>query len=318
MTMDQGPDWERELLRDLLQEGLREKRRARRWGIFFKLLGFAYFSALLGLLLWQQTGGGNLATLKDHTGLVDVKGLISAATPARANRIVEGLRKAYADDHTKGILLRINSPGGSPVQAAMVYDEIRRLRKLHPKIPVYAAITDVGASGAYYIAAAADRIYVNPSSLVGSIGVLVNGFGFVQAMDKLGVERRLLTAGERKGILDPFSPLKPEDKAYVETLLGRLHRQFIAAVKAGRGDRLAKDPRLFSGLFWSGEEAVKLGLADGFGSPGYVAREVIGAEDIVDYTPREDWFKRLSTGLGAGLGTSIGRWLGLTENAPLR
>ncbi len=309
--MAEGPDWERKLLRDLLQEGLRERRRARRWGIFFKLSGLIYLTAMLGLLAWNRVGG-DLAGLKAHTALVDVKGLISAATPARADRIVEGLRNAYADEHTKGILLRIDSPGGSPVQAAMVYDEIRRLRKLHPKIPVYAAITDVGASAAYYVAAAADRIYVNPASLVGSIGVLVNGFGFVDAMHKLGVERRLLTAGEHKGILDPFSPLKADEKAYVKGVLGQLHAQFIAAVKKGRGERLGDDPRLFSGLFWSGEQAVKLGLADGFGSPGFVAREVIGAEAIVDYTPKEDWLKRLSTGLGAGLGASLARWLGLS------
>ena len=228
-----------------------------------------------------------------------------------ANLIIAQMLFLESEDPDKEITLYINSPGGSPVQAGYVYDEIRRLRKKHEEIPVYAVIADVGASGAYYIAAAADAIYADKASIVGSIGVLMNGFGFVQAMEELGIERRLLTAGAHKGIMDPFSPMNEEDEAHVRQLLEKLHRQFIASVKEGRKGKLQDSPEIFSGLFWSGEESVELGLVDGLGSSGYVAREVVGVEKIVDFTAKEDWLTRLSDQLGVGIAHSLAAAFGL-------
>jgi protease IV len=313
----QTEGWERELIRQMVAASLTEQRRARRWGILFKLLLFIYLFAVLALVT-QDDWLERLSGAADHTAVVDVKGLIAPGRPAAADKIIEGLRDAFKDKHTKGVILRINSPGGSPVQAGYVYDEIRRLRKKHKDIPLYAVIADVGASGAYYMAAAADAIYADKASIVGSIGVLMNGFGFVGTMKELGVERRLLTAGEHKGMLDPFSPLKAQDEEYVKVLLERLHQQFIAAVKQGRKGKLKDDPRIFSGLFWSGQEARELGLVDGLGSSGYVAREVIKCEKMVDYTPKEAWLKRVAEGVGASAGETLASLLGLGPLPSLR
>lgn len=307
--------WERDLLNRLSFASLAEQQRARRWNIFFKLVLFSY----LFLLLFLAFRGPDLgeAGLKGgkHTAMVEISGMISDSTPANADIIIKGLRNAFANKNTKGVVLRINSPGGSPVQSDYVYREIQRMRSLHPNIPVHAAIIDVGASGAYYIASAADNIYVNPSSIVGSIGVLMNGFGFVGAMEKLGVERRLLTAGESKGMLDPFEPLKQDDVAHIKQLLGQIHQQFIAAVKEGRGERLKDDPELFSGKFWTGQEGIALGLVDDIGDVDYVAREVIGAENVVDFTPKPDFFKRFADRLGASMANGLSEHLGIGPNS---
>jgi protease-4 len=290
-------NWERGLIERLSTASLSEQRRTRRWGIFFKSLFFAYLFFLLYLTM-QGSELSEASRAKQHTAMVEVNGLISDATKANADTIIEGLRDAFEDENTKGVVLRINSPGGSPVQSDYVYREIKRLRALHKDIPLYAVIVDVGASGAYYIASAADNIYVNPASIVGSIGVLMNGFGFTGTMEKLGVERRLLTAGESKGMLDPFTPLQADEVAHVKGLLNTIHQQFISAVKEGRGDRLKDDPQLFTGKFWTGEKSIELGLSDGIGDVDYVAREVIKVEDVVDYTPKPDFFKRFADRFG--------------------
>lgn len=312
---ERDSQWERELINRLSFASLAEQRRARRWNIFFKLVLFSYLFLIL-FLAYQGPELGD-ARLKggDHTAMVEVNGLISDATKANADTIIEGLRDAFEDKHTKGIVLRINSPGGSPVQSDYVYREIQRLREQHKEIPVHAVIVDVGASGAYYIASAADNIYVNPGSIVGSIGVLMNGFGFVGVMEKLGVERRLITAGENKGMLDPFEPLKPEDLSHIKHLLGQIHQQFIDAVKQGRGERLAENPDLFSGKFWTGEEGIELGLADEIGDVDYVAREVIGAEEVVDFTPKPDLFKRFADRLGATMANVLSEKVGLNPGS---
>ena len=308
--------WERRLLEKMALASVVEARRSRRWGIFFKGLTFLYLFALLALLIPQkfpqsvQTLGG------EHTAVVDVKGIIAPQTKASADDIVEGLRNAFEDERTKGVVLRINSPGGSPVQAGYVNDEIQRLKKKYPEIPVYAVVADVCASGGYYIAAAADEIYADKASIVGSIGVLMNSFGFTDTLEMLGVERRLLTAGDRKGMLDPFSEFSEQDRAYLQGVLDQLHTQFIAAVKAGRGDRLRDDPDLFSGLFWSGEESVELGLVDGLGSSGYVARELIGAEQIKDFTPKKELWESLAERLGSGVAQTLLQVWGV-GNTPL-
>lgn len=305
--------WERELLEKLSSASLTEQRRHRRWGIFFKLLFFVYLFVLLYLAMQDQEMG-EMARLKEHTAMIEVNGMISDATKANAETIIEGLQDAFEDEKTKGIVLRINSPGGSPVQSDYVYREIKRLRAKHEDIPVYAVITDVGASGAYYIASAADNIYVNPSSVVGSIGVLMNGFGFTGAMEKLGVERRLLTAGESKGMMDPFTPLQEEEVVHVKALLGNIHKHFIDAVKEGRGERLKDNPDLFTGKFWTGEQSIELGLADEIGDVGYVAREVIEVEEVVDFTPKPDFLKRFADRLGTSMANVLGEQMGLGTN----
>lgn len=297
-------DWEKALVNRVVLGHLEEKKRSRRWGVLFKLLTFAYLSALL-VLLWPDNFPESVKTGGEHTALVEVTGIIAPESNASADRIVTALRKAYEDENTKGIILRINSPGGSPVQAGYVNDEIKRLRKKHPDIPVYAVAADLCASGGYYIAVAADEIYVDKASLVGSIGVRMGTFGFVDALRELGVERRLLTAGQNKGILDPFSPLLEEQRAFLQGVLDRMHEQFIGVVKEGRGDRLKGGEELFSGLFWSGEESVALGLADAVGSSGYVARELIGAEDIVEFSARKDLLERFADRLGAAIADSL-------------
>ena len=292
--------WERELLEKLATASITEQRRARRWGIFFKLLTFAYLVTLLILWIPGTLPDAAMKATKEHTALIEINGVIADDAEASADNVVTALRSAYEDKKTKGVILRINSPGGSAVQAGYINDEIRRLKEKHPKIPVYAVVTDMAASGGYYIAVAADDIYVDKASIVGSIGVLMSTFGFERGMEKLGVERRLLTAGEHKGILDPFSPLKQEEKQHIQEMLDQVHQQFIQAVKDGRGDRLKESGDIFSGLFWSGEESIKLGLADGLGSSSYVARELIGAETLVDYTRSEDLLERFAKRIGAG------------------
>lgn len=304
-------NWERDLLTRLSFASLAEQRRHRRWSIFFKLLISAYVLVVLVVAMSGPGDDGKGARFVDHTAMVEVNGMISDATRANADTIIEGLRNAFASKHVKGVVLRINSPGGSPVQADYVYREIIRLKQDHPDIPVHAVIVDIGASGAYYIASAADNIYVNPSSVVGSIGVLMNGFGFVDVMKKVGVERRLLTAGEHKGMLDPFQPLKKEDVKHIKTVLDDIHREFIAAVKAGRGERLVDDPQLYSGKFWSGIKSIELGLSDDIGDLDYVAREVIKAEEVVDYTPQPDVFKRFADRLGASMANVLVEKVGL-------
>ncbi len=297
--------WERSLIRELALESVRERRRSRRWGIFFKLLIVLYVVVLMALWfpeLWKDS-----SHKKDHyTALIEIRGLISAESEARADYIVSALRDAYKDEKVKGIILRINSPGGSPVQSSYIYDEIQRLREQNPELPVYAVVTELCASGGYYIATAADAIYVNPASIVGSIGVLMNGFGFNEMMEDFGIERRLLTAGEHKGMMDPFSPLQSFDQQHIQRLLDQIHQQFIDAVIQGRGDRIdPNDPQLFSGLIWTGEESIRLGLADGLGSSSHVAREIIEAETIVDFTRKEDIFERLAKQLGVAAATTL-------------
>ncbi len=308
-TRDSG--WERGLLEKLSTASLNEQRRARRWGIFFKFLIFTYLFLLVFLAMQDAELGDVSAKGHDHTAMVEVNGLISDASKANADNIIEGLRDAFENEKTKGVVLRINSPGGSPVQSDYVYREIKRLRALHQDIPVHAVIVDVGASGAYYIASAADNIYVNPSSIVGSIGVLMNGFGFTGAMEKLGVERRLLTAGESKGMLDPFTPLQEDEVSHVKGLLNNIHQQFIAAVKAGRGERLKNDPQLFTGKFWTGEQSIQLGLSDAIGDVDYVAREVVKVEEVVDYTPKPDFFKRFADRLGSSMANVLSERMGI-------
>jgi len=308
--------WERGLVQELALSSIKEKRRARRWGIFFKFLTFAYLIAVLALMFPEGLQDAKIRDGK-HTALVDVKGVIADKEEASADNVVKGLRKAFKHRNTKGVILRINSPGGSPVQAGYINDEIKRLKKKYPDINVYAVVTDMCASGGYYIAAAADQIYVDKASIVGSIGVLMNGFGFVDAIEKLGIERRLLTAGEHKGILDPFSPQKEFDRTHMKVMLDKIHQQFIDTVKQGRGDRLKGDDKIFSGLFWNGEESVSLGLADAIGSSSYVAREIIGAEDIVDFTRSEDLLERFAKKIGAGAASSLNGVLGLNEGIRL-
>jgi protease-4 len=301
----QSPGWERELVEKLAFAAVTEQRRARRWGIFFKSLMFLYLIVLLGMAVYpkfkQDIGGDG----KYHTAVVDVVGPIAEDKQANADSIIDSLREAVKDKHTKGIILHANSPGGSPVQSSYVYDEIRSIKKQHPDLPIIAVVSDMCASGCYYIAAASDKIIVNPASLVGSIGVLMDGFGFVDVMQKTGVERRLLTAGAHKAMLDPFSPPKEDETRYMQGLLEQVHQQFIAAVKTGRGDRLKESPDTFSGLVWTGEEGVKLGIADGFGNQDYVAKELIGAEELVDFTQQERLLDRLAGRLGASFGQSF-------------
>ncbi|HET9351039.1 MAG TPA: S49 family peptidase [Burkholderiales bacterium] len=300
---ENGGHWERELVAKLATAALKEQRRARLWGIFFKLLTFAYVAVILLLAVdWQSAdvSGG-----KKHTAMVEVNGLIAPGADASAEKITSALQAAFKDKNTQGVVVRINSPGGSPVQAQAIYDEMKRLRKKYPDIPLYAVVEDICASGGYFVAVGADQIYVGKASIVGSIGVLMNGFGFTGLMEKLGIERRLVTAGENKGMLDPFSPEDPKDTEHVKKLMGEIHQQFISVVREGRGKRLKDSPEIFSGLIWTGERSVDLGLADGFGSLEYVAREVIKAEDIRDYTISEGIAEKFARRFGAAAANSI-------------
>lgn len=295
--------WEHELLERFAFAALAEQRRARRWGIFFKLFFAIYFLYLLFVLSGESLTGRGLASR--YTALVDLDGAISSDSLASAENVVAGLRTAFEDKATVGVIVRANSPGGSPVQAAYIYDEIKRLRAKYPKIPVYAVVTDICASGCYYALAATDKIYVDRASVVGSIGVLMNGFGFVDGMKKLGIERRLLTAGAHKGFLDPFSPMTAFDRGHAQEILDRVHQQFIERVRQARGKRLKETKDMFSGLFWTGEEALKLGLVDEIGNTGYVAREVIGAEDIVDFTQHEGVLDRFARRIGTTMASTL-------------
>ncbi len=301
--------WERDIINRLAFASLNEQRRTRRWGIFFKILGFGYLFLLL-FLLFSGEWGELESSVGKHTALIEVQGVIDENAQANADSIITALRAAFRSENTAAVIMRINSPGGSPVQAGYVYDEIRRLRQQHPGIPLYAVISDMGASGGYYIAAAADSIYADKASIVGSIGVTMSpfsmsSFGFTEAMKKLGIQRRLLTSGESKSLLDPFSPLKPTETKHIKKMLDNIHNQFINAVRTGRGDRLQNDPAIFSGLIWTGEEGVALGLVDALGSTSYVAREVIGVEEIVDYTLRPNYLDRFAERLGVALGKGI-------------
>ena len=290
-------DWEKQLIENLASAALKEQKRARRWGIFFKLLFFAYLTVIIVLLIdWR--GPDSLGAGK-HTALVDVVGVIDARGDSSADRVTEALQNAFKNKNTVGVILRINSPGGSPVQAGIIYDEIRRLRGLYPNIPMYAVVEDICASGGYYIAAAADKIYVDKASIVGSIGVIMDGWGFTGTMEKVGVERRVLTSGENKAFLDPFAPVDEKQKRHAQSMLDDIHKQFIDVVRKGRGKRLKETPDIFSGLLWTGDKSIELGLADGFGSVDYVAREVIKAEDIFDFTKKQDIAERFAKRFGA-------------------
>lgn len=296
--------WERQTLEKLLMESLREQRTRRRWSIFFRLLGFAYLAVVLWWLI-DLGSVGDAKTRGPHTAVIAIEGTIGPDARASADNTIEALRAAFKDKGTRGIVLRINSPGGSPVQAGLIYDEIRRLRAEHKDIAVYAVIEELGASAAYYVAAAADKVYVNRASLVGSIGVLIDGFGFTGAMEKLGIERRLLTAGANKGLLDPFSPMTDAQRAHAQAMLDDIHQQFIAAVRGGRGASLKDSSELFSGLIWTGAQSVKLGLADDFGSVQSVAREIVKAPELVDYTRRENLLDRVARRVGAQFGAAL-------------
>ncbi|MBS7724228.1 S49 family peptidase [Pseudomonas lalucatii] len=306
---DDAKSWQ--LLEKALLASVQEQRRARRWGIFFKLLIFVYLFvglALIAPLFDSQKGVGK----GDHTALIEVRGMIADKEAASADNIVGSLRAAFEDAGTRGVVLRINSPGGSPVQSGYIYDEIRRLRAKYPQIKLYAVISDLGASGAYYIASAADQIYADKASLVGSIGVTAAGFGFVGVMEKLGVDRRVYASGEHKTFLDPFQPPKEDEERFWQGVLETTHRQFIDSVKQGRGERLKVDahPELFSGLVWSGEQALELGLIDALGNSSYVAREVVGVERLVDFTVQETPFDRFAKRLGASVAEHLALWMG--------
>ena len=297
------PEWERSLLEKLAFASLNEQKKSRRWGIFFKLFFVGYFVILL-----IMASGDGLSKKTDPSGeysaMVDLQGIIAPGSEASADMVVGGLREAFKSK-AKGIILRANSPGGSPVQANYIYNEIKRLRAKYADKKIYAVIGDVCASGCYFAVAGVDKIYASPSSVVGSIGVLMDGFGFVEAMKKFGVERRLMTAGENKGIMDPFSPLKTSDQKHVQGVLNNIHAQFIDVVREGRGKSLKETPEMFSGLFWTGEQALAMGLIDDMGSAGQVARDVIGADDIVDYTQKENLLDRLAGKFGAAMANSL-------------
>ncbi|ANB02819.1 S49 family peptidase [Ectothiorhodospira sp. BSL-9] len=305
---DPAPEnWEREALREIALAGVKERRAARRWGIFFKTLGFLYLFFLLFMFM-DGMSARDAERKGSHTALVDVQGIISEGSAASADLVVSSLTAAFENSRTRAVIIRINSPGGSPVQAGYINDAIGHLRKEHPDIPVYAVIADVGASGGYYVAAAADEIYADKASIVGSIGVRLDSFGFDEAIERLGIERRLLTAGGNKGLMDPFLPVKEEERAHLQVMLDGIHNQFVETVKAGRGDRLADDPDIFTGLVWTGEQSLELGLVDGLGSASYVAREVVGEPRIVDFTRKQDLFSRLAEGFGVSLLRVVEQW----------
>ncbi|MFV1996409.1 MAG: S49 family peptidase [Acidiferrobacterales bacterium] len=303
LSRESRQDWERNAMERILLASIDEQRKARRWGIFFKLFFVAYL--VLILILAQSSGIGEKPAAGNFTALVDLEGVIAPGRTASADNIISGLRKAF-ESKAKAVIIRANSPGGTTVQSAYISDEVRRLKKKYPDKPVYGVISDVCASGCYYIISGVDKIYANPSSIVGSIGVLLDGgFGFTKVMKKIGVERRLFTAGQYKGSFDPFSPLKPGDKRSVEKMLREVHQQFITAVRSGRGKTLKETKDTFSGRFWSGETAKKMGLVDEFGSSSFVAREVVGADKIVDFTYRPGWLDRFATKLGASVGGTL-------------
>lgn len=291
-----------------------EQRRARRWSIVWKTLTFVYITfflfALFGAMnlskqFGQHASAGTANGSGKHTAVIDLKGVIADETYANADLIIRGLRRAFKNSQTAGVILRINSPGGSPVQSAQIYDEMQRLRLQHPEIPLHAVIDDIGASGGYFVAAGAENIYANKASLVGSIGVIMGNFGFVGAMEKLGVERRVLTAGESKALADPFSPQNEKTNQHLKQMLGEVHQQFIAAVKTGRGGRLSNDPAIFSGLIWTAEKGLELGLVDGLADVRAVARDEIGAEKLIDFTPKPDLLENFANRIGVSISESF-------------
>jgi len=304
--MSEQNNWERGVLEKLALSAIQEQRRARHWSILFKILTFAYLFVVLFLFMgWMGGKSDGGLSGKKHTALIELNGVIASNSNANADNLISSLQEAFQDENTVAIILRINSPGGSPVQAGLVNDEIRRQRGLHPTIPLYVVVEDMCASGGYYIAAAADKIYVNKASIVGSIGVLMDGFGFTGVMKKLGVERRLMTAGVNKGFMDPFSPLNPKHEEFTKIMLEDIHQQFINVVKQGRGKRLKETPEMFSGLFWTGDKAIQMGLADDYGSVDSVARNVIKVENIVDFTTHEGIADRLAKKFGAGVASAF-------------
>lgn len=298
-------EWERSVISKLAESSLREQRRARRWGIFFKVLTFAYITFILVMYTDPQiTQNANQS--EKHTALVNINGLIADGEKASADNVVSALRDAFDDEKTAGVIVRINSPGGTPVQAGYIYDEMKRLKAKHTDIPLYAVITDMCASGGYYVASAADKIFADKASIVGSIGVRMDNFGFVDAMEKIGVERRTLTAGENKALMDPFSPVDANTQKHMQTMLNDIHQQFITAVKDGRGDRLTTNVSdLFTGLIWTGKQSLELGLIDDLASSSYVAREIIGEASIVEYSVREDLLERLAGRVGASMASVL-------------
>ena len=309
MTDPASPQWERATLEKVALKAIEEQRRTRQWNALFRLLWFAFaFLALAGLLGWVGPGDKETrASIGRHTAVVDIEGIIGVEDKASAERVIKGLNRAFKDANTVGVVVRINSPGGSPVQAGYVNDEIRRLRAKYPDTPVHAVVQDLCASGGYYIAVAADKIYVDKASLVGSIGVIMGGFGFVGTIEKLGMERRAYASGDNKDFLDPFLPENPQHRAHAQQMIGEIHQQFVKVVRAGRGNRLKEAPDMFTGLVWTGEKSVELGLADAIGSTEYVAREVFKAEKLVNYTVEENYFETLSKRLGASFGASFAR-----------
>jgi protease IV len=307
-------NWERAVLEKLAMAALKEQRAARQWGIFFKLVALGILILIVGTAMgWLD--GRNAVPSGKHTAVVELTGVIEPEGRASAENVIAGLQAAFKDKDTQGVIVRINSPGGSPVQAGQINDEMRRLKIKYPDTPLYAVVEDVCASGGYYVAVAADKIFVDKASMVGSIGVILDSFGVVGAMEKLGVERRVIIAGENKAFLDPFSPLTDEHRRYAQQMLDEIHRQFIDIVKAGRGKRLKQSPEIFSGLVWNGSKSIEIGLADALGSVETVARDVIKAEELVDYTVKEKFTERLARRFGAMLGNSIA---GVLAQAKLR
>jgi protease-4 len=306
---DQGPpNWERSVLEKVALQALAEQRRSRQWSALFKLLWFALILFVIAASLgWVGRSDKDSVTVGKHTALVDLEGVIAPEGKASADKMIKALNRAFKDGNTQGVVLRINSPGGSPVQAGYINDEVRRLRAKYPNSPLYAVVQDLCASGGYYVAVSADKIYVDKASLVGSIGVIIGGFGFVGTLEKLGIERRAYTAGDNKDFLDPFQPENPAHREHAKKMLGEIHQQFINVVRQGRGKRLKESPEIFSGLVWTGERSVELGLTDALGSLEFVAREVIKAEKVVDYTPDDNLFETLSKRLGTTFGETLGR-----------
>jgi protease-4 len=311
-----GGNWERQVIEELATAALKEQRRSRRWGIFFKLLTFAYITFII-IAAFDWSGSAESLSGGRHTALVDLVGVIESKGDANAERINAALQSAFKDKNTQGVILRVNSPGGSPVQSGIIYDEIRRLRGIYPNIPMYTVVEDICASGGYYIAAATDRIYVNKASIVGSIGVLMDGWGFTGTMEKLGVERRVLTSGENKAFMDPFSPVNEKHRQHAQMLLDDIHGQFIDVVKKGRGKRLKESPEIFSGLFWTGAKSIEMGLSDGYGTVEFVAREVIKAEEIVDYSQKENIAERFAKRFGATMARTLAQ-LSFSESFSIR
>lgn len=303
-----GPAWERELIEKMLSSTLKEQRAKRRWGIFFKFVGILIILGFFVMIRSFDFSSEKSAPVEPHAAVIRISGVIQSDSRASAESIIKALQKAFSEKATVGLILRINSPGGSPVQAGRIYDEILRLRQIYPDKPVEVVVEEICASGGYYVAAAANNIYVDKASIVGSIGVMINGFGFTGLMDKMGVERRLITAGKNKGFLDPFSPQKPQQKEYAQNLIDEVHQQFITVVKNGRGDRLKINDETFSGLIWSGTQAIELGLADGLGTVESVARDVLKVQSIVDYTEEERLSDRVLKKLGASAGEGVAKY----------